>query len=845
MNRRHTKRLLKTFASGLIGSFFSGQVWAESDANFSVTAAEKGYSVLRFNSIDGIRAQSRIYEKFGMRLADLEVYTSTTGERQFVGVWEPGTGGYFIGDGSEITLLQDRIFQNNFSLVLKDVERVIDNGQINYYYLFREGPGGIAPMSEEFWTEFTSDIDSNFQNSVRLADVDVIYNGTNKYYFGSFEPGDDGQIFYAFDSFDHNDFIAKNNEFRAHGLDLVDVNVMVNASGVSYGYTGVWRSGRNDGEVKFSNSWDDFKQEWASMVENGYQLLDMDVSPGNLPNTFQVFVGSYKKVNAPNLSTLNLDIDSMGDYLENLYPTTAQAEGMSYAFSRHGQIVRAGATGNAFRQNQNNPDTSGVIPFTAAGPVAMTSETRQTIQSITKLFTAPLVHRLLRLRGLDTDAPISDWLPTAWSQGPGFGGGGVNITFRHLLTHTSGLGQAETSSSTSWSQLQALVQDPTTSNPNIGQPITTPSGYNYSNTNYALFRVLIPALRDGLPNHSNFAFRVPLDNSDGPTVPFNSNAAWDGYSSYMLDRVAEAMDIPVTCDSASDFVNEAFGYKVGETAGTGIDWLFAVAGNENCGAHHALRMSVQQAVNYWNRVRYDDDFITAEERNRIRGGQGADIVGTASRVTRLGIDSTTWHGVGHSGGLIWSSSAGRGDVNTCLLELPGEVTAMINVNSDIATGVSAGICRDLRDAFEAGVTSLPSFPAMTLQAENATLNGANVITWASGYNGSGSVDTRNSPGNWIEFDVNNIVEPGVYRIAIRYSNATSSDRPLDIEINGTVEVTDVANRGTGSWSTWRTANVNIPLTKGNNKVKLIGTGSSGAAMIDQIVVSKVLSTAGF
>ncbi|WP_185230378.1 serine hydrolase [Teredinibacter franksiae] len=797
--------------SATIFAYATGS-WAENDANLSLAAAERGYSIQRFDSIEGVEAQSRIFEKFGSGLVDLEVFNDASGAAQFVGVWQPGNTDYLIEENVGWNDFESTWSQHSSNgYRLKDVDRISNGGSTTYYSLFNPGVSSYS-MYAGNWADFTNhwaDVSAN--DGLRLIDVDVQGSGSTDPFLGTYIQGGGGYAFYSV--FSYSTFLNQFNQYKASGLELIDVDINLE-SGSTLRYTGVWRPGGSQGVLSVQNSWDAFKQDWASKVNAGYQLIDMDVGDGNSTNNFQQFIASYKQINAPTTSPLNPDVNVMGDFLENLFTGPTVVEGMSYAFSRNGQVVRSGASGNALR----------AIDSPSGFNVPMTSETNQTLASVSKMLTSPLVHRLLRLRGIDVNAPIADWLPAGWTRGSGFGNSANDITFKQLLNHTSGLSQAGFQNSTRWSDLQTLVANSSSTT------ITSPTWYSYANANYALLRVLIPALRNGIPTHSNVSFRNPVDGAN-TGIASTWQDHWDSYSDYVRYLIADDFSIPVTCDTDPQLSNEALFYQL-NNPGSGVEWSTAIFGGDDCGGHQGLRMSAQNLVQYWDRVRYDDTILNEAERNRIRGGQGT-MPGWASSLT---IDGTSWYAVGHNGGLGWGDSNGSGDLRTCLLEFPGDITGALILNSLDTTGTS--VCQDLRDAYEIGISGLTSFSAVTLEAENATVSGAAVENQHSGYSGSGYVNTTNSSGNWIEFDVNTIPYSGIYRVEIRYANGSTSNRPLDIAINGTVEST-ADNFGTGAWATWSTTNVNIPLEAGDNKLRLIGTGSSGAANIDRIVVTKV------
>jgi hypothetical protein len=69
------------------------------------------------------------------------------------------------------------------------------------------------------------------------------------------------------------------------------------------------------------------------------------------------------------------------------------------------------------------------------GAVGWTADVPMHVASVSKLITAMAMTKLLEDHNISPDALIWPWLPPYWGRGPG-----VNqLTFRHLLTHTSGL----------------------------------------------------------------------------------------------------------------------------------------------------------------------------------------------------------------------------------------------------------------------------------------------------------------------------------------------------------------------------------------------------------------------
>ena len=123
---------------------------------------------------------------------------------------------------------------------------------------------------------------------------------------------------------------------------------------------------------------------------------------------------------------------------------------------------------------------------------------------------------------------------------------------------------------------------------------------------------------------------------------------------------------------------------------------------------------------------------------------------------------------------------------------------------------------------------------VTYQAENARLSGAVVSRSHAGYTGSGFVDYVNSSGDFTEWTVG-ARAAGTHRLTFRYANGGSSDRPLELKVNGQVVRSRLSFRGTGGWDKWQEVSVDVPLGAGANVVRLTAVGSSGPN-VDKLTV---------
>jgi Fungal chitosanase of glycosyl hydrolase group 75/Carbohydrate binding module (family 35)/Carbohydrate binding module (family 6) len=130
---------------------------------------------------------------------------------------------------------------------------------------------------------------------------------------------------------------------------------------------------------------------------------------------------------------------------------------------------------------------------------------------------------------------------------------------------------------------------------------------------------------------------------------------------------------------------------------------------------------------------------------------------------------------------------------------------------------------------------LPAAPAAAAptryEAENATISQGTVATNHTGYSGTGFVDYTNVTGSYVQFTVN-AASAGTATLAIRYANGTTTNRPMDIAVNGTVVSAGLAFPGTGSWDTWATQTISAPVNGGSNTIRATATTSNGGPNVD-------------
>ena len=144
-------------------------------------------------------------------------------------------------------------------------------------------------------------------------------------------------------------------------------------------------------------------------------------------------------------------------------------------------------------------------------------DVRMHIASVSKLITAMAMTRVLNDKKMSYDTPIINWLPHYWAKGPNID----KITFRNLMTHTSGFNTGKSDSDFNFMK------------GHVAAGVTGVGTYHYQNMNFGLCRILLSTITGVLSTNAVF------------NIPFLSNfndLVWDfttinGYSAYVNAHV--------------------------------------------------------------------------------------------------------------------------------------------------------------------------------------------------------------------------------------------------------------------------------------------------------------------
>ncbi|MCT9929020.1 PQQ-dependent sugar dehydrogenase [Planotetraspora sp. A-T 1434] len=138
------------------------------------------------------------------------------------------------------------------------------------------------------------------------------------------------------------------------------------------------------------------------------------------------------------------------------------------------------------------------------------------------------------------------------------------------------------------------------------------------------------------------------------------------------------------------------------------------------------------------------------------------------------------------------------------------------------------------------VTSAPASAATRYEAENATISQGVVESNHLNFSGTGFVNGDNIAGSYTEFSFN-AASAGTATLVIRYANGTTSDRPADVAVNGTVVSANRSFPVTTNWDTWANSTITAPVNAGTNTLRLTATTAGGNPNLDYLDATVVAS----
>lgn len=122
------------------------------------------------------------------------------------------------------------------------------------------------------------------------------------------------------------------------------------------------------------------------------------------------------------------------------------------------------------------------------------------------------------------------------------------------------------------------------------------------------------------------------------------------------------------------------------------------------------------------------------------------------------------------------------------------------------------------------------------EAEDAIISRGVVRNDRRDYTGTGFVDLDNAAGAYVEWRVK-AATAGRAALTIKYANGdTTTDRPMDVRVNGAVVARAHPFKYTLSWDEWDTRTISANLVPGINTIRVAATTSAGGPNLDNMQV---------
>jgi hypothetical protein len=463
MRGQETQDMQKTAAIAftvVLGLFMAVDAWAQP------WVARHGMTSAQYQS------EFNAWTAQGFRLTHVSGYT-VGGQARFAAIWEQKPGPAWVARHG----LTSAQYQAEFDAWVRQGYRLVvvdgyeSGGEARYAAIWEQktGPAWIARhgmTSSEYQNEFNTRVGQGY----RLTWVQGYGVGGFDYYAAIWEKST-GPAWVARHGMTSAEYQSEFDAFVARGYRLTHVSGY-NAGGTDH-YAAIWQaSGGPAWVARHRLTSGGYQHEFTDRYLQGYRLKQVDGYPLSTADRY----GAIWEAE-PNAQTGRycangqcFDLGRFGDLLTD----SLQGTVMKFGFEiRRGLSVIQHAEG---------------LKRTAADPPAsaFTVADRFNPASVSKTVTAVAVLQLLAKNRISINTPIYHYLPTNWT----IPQNNKTITFKEVLTHTSGLRNGSTYE---YSGVKTVLEDEI----NLGDKFQ-----EYANVNYAVLRILVASL-DGYSDWVN------------------------------------------------------------------------------------------------------------------------------------------------------------------------------------------------------------------------------------------------------------------------------------------------------------------------------------------------------
>lgn len=287
----------------------------------------------------------------------------------------------------------------------------------------------------------------------------------------------------------------------------------------------------------------------------------------------------------------------------------------------------------------------------------MSADDKFNVASVSKTVTAAAVMKILSERRISVDRPAARWLPSSWTLGSNFD----KVTLRELLTHRSGL---RCPAEVTYDNLKACVAN--------GVNPADKSVQKYNNSNYALFRFIIPRL-NGFP-----VTPIKIDESKLPAI----------YAKLYADYVKQNIFAPIGLngiDLKPIAMNPALAYQFPSPVQAGDSF----GDMTETSASRGWNMSSKQLAIFLHNLVNTEKIVSSETSSRMKNENlGLWKVGVTGQL----VDYE--HGGHYPGKDDKGNVFNKGEMNTLIAHFSNGVNVAIIVNSQFSSGSIATAARE-------------------------------------------------------------------------------------------------------------------------------------------------------
>jgi len=122
------------------------------------------------------------------------------------------------------------------------------------------------------------------------------------------------------------------------------------------------------------------------------------------------------------------------------------------------------------------------------------------------------------------------------------------------------------------------------------------------------------------------------------------------------------------------------------------------------------------------------------------------------------------------------------------------------------------------------------------EAESARVVQGTAESTHAGFSGAGYVNYANAVGGYVEWTVT-AAEAGPVTLQFGYANGVATNRPMDITVNDSLAVDELAFPATGAWTSWGTVTATVTLAAGANTIRATATTAEGGPNSDYVEVA--------